>query len=205
MARYDNRVFALIVIVLTMSLFVPACMAIQPQATQPVQVVYPTIVITQYVTQVVATTTITPTPLPTSPNQTPSVVNVGWDPYTVAIYYPIVGCVASRLHEKDVAFIANAGVDLYVSKDIVYSPSIRKLAPGEMVDITKGPWCSNGTLIWKVTTSDGAEGFAPEGNGETYWMLPMPPGTIKVYKKTDPWAILNQLIRTRGRSSGSGD
>ena len=172
------------------------------QSTPAVQVVYPTVVITQYVTQVVATPTITPIPLSTSvSNQTPSVAIGGWDSFTVAIYYPIAGCVASRLHEGDVAFVANAGVDIIQSKDIGYSPVYRTLAPGELVDITKGPWCSGGSLIWRVGTADGLDGFVPEGNGEIYWMLPMPPGTEKVVVR-DPesiWNGLNKWLQKRFR------
>ena len=195
MTRIKKKGLALAVIGLSLFLFVPACLSIAPQATQAVQVVYPTVVITQYITQVVATPTITPTPLPTSASiQTPSVVNVGWDPFTVEIYYPIPGCVASRLHEGDVAFVANNGVDLLQSKDIGYSPVTRVLAAGEMVDITKGPWCSGGNLIWKIATAENEEGFAAEGNGENYYLLPMPPGTDSVVVE-DPNSVWNGLSR----------
>jgi hypothetical protein len=196
MTRIKKKGLALALIGLSFVLFVPACLSLAPRSTQAVQVVYPTIVITQYITQVVATPTITPPPPPTSiSNQTPSVVNVGWDPFTVQIYYPIVGCVASRLHEGDVAFVANEGVDLLQSKDIGFSPIYRTLVTGEMVDITKGPWCSSGTLIWKVTTAEGEDGFAAEGDGEIYWLLPMPPGTESVVEKIDPNTLLNSLNR----------
>ena len=195
MTRIQTKGLALAVIGLSLFLFVPGCLSITPRATQAVQVVYPTIVITQYVTQVVATPTITPTPLPKSASiQTPSVVNVGWDPFTVEIYYPIQGCVASRLHEGDVAFVANYGVDLLQSKDIGYSPVTRVLAPGEMVDITNGPWCSHGNLIWKIATAENEDGFAAEGNGEDYYLLPMPPGTESVVI-TDPNNVWNGLSR----------
>jgi hypothetical protein len=195
MAHIKKKGLALAVIGLSLFLFVPACLSVAPQATQSVQVVYPTIVITQYVTQVVATPTITPIPPPTSAvKQAPSTVNTGWDPFTVQIYYPLVGCVASRLHEGDVAFVANAGVDLYNTKDTGYSPTYRKLLPGEMVDITKGPWCTNGALVWKVGTADGLAGFVPEGDGNTYWLLPMPPGTDNVVGKS-PTDLLNSLNR----------
>jgi len=172
---------ALALMGLSLFLFIPACLSVAPQSTQAVQVVYPTVFITQYVTQVVATPTITPTPLPTTESdEMPTVLDVGWDPFAAPIYYPIVGCVASRLHLDDVAFVANEGIDLHVSKDIDYAPVNRVLQPGEMVDIAKGPWCISDFLIWKVTTSDGSQGFVAEGNGETYSLLPMPPETESV-------------------------
>ncbi len=66
MARYKIKGLALAVIGLSFFLFVPACLSVAPRSNQPAQVVYPTVVITQYVTQVVATPTITPIPLPTT-------------------------------------------------------------------------------------------------------------------------------------------
>jgi hypothetical protein len=196
MARIKKKGLALALIGLSFVLFIPACLSFAPRTTQAVQVVYPTIVITQYITQVVATPTITPPPPPTSAsNQTPSVVNVGWDPFTVQIYYPIAGCVASRLHVGDVAFVAYEGVDLLQSKDIGFSPIFRTLVSGEMVDVNKGPWCSSGSLIWKVTTAEKEDGFAAEGNGEIYWLLPMPPGTESVVEKENPNDLLNSLNR----------
>jgi hypothetical protein len=196
MTRIKKKGLALAVLGISLVLFIPACLSVAPRSTQSVQVVYPTVLITQYITQVVATPTITPPPPPTlAANQTPSVVNVGWDPFTVEIYYPVIGCVASRIHEGDIAFVANGSVDLLQSKDIGYSPVYRTLEPGEMVDITKGPWCSNGSLIWKVATAEGEVGFVPEGNGETYWLLPMPPGTESVVGKS-PTDLINTLNRT---------
>jgi hypothetical protein len=181
MTRIKKKCLALAVIGLSLILFFPACLSVAPRSTQPVQVVYPTVLITQYVTQVVATPAILPKPLPTTDsNQTPSVVDVSWDPFAAVIYYPIAGCVASRLHKGDVAFAATEGLALHASKDIGYSPENRALQPAEMVDITQGPWCNSGSLIWKVKTSDGTDGFAPEGNGELYALLPMPPGTESV-------------------------
>jgi hypothetical protein len=181
MLRIKMQGLTLAVIGLSLSLFVPACLSVAPQSTQAVQVVYPTVLITQYITQVVATPTIMPTSLPTTESQeTPSVVNIDWDPFAAPIYYPIVGCVASRLHVGDVAFAASNDIDLHSSKDISFSPVERVLQPAEMVDITKGPWCDAGSLIWKVQTADGKDSFAPEGNGELYVLLPMPPGTKSV-------------------------
>ena len=204
MTRNKMRGLVMAIIGLSLFLFVPACLTIAPRATPAVQVVYPTVVITQYVTQVVATPTITPIPPPTSvSNQTPAVINAGWDPYTVAIYYPIVGCVASRLHEGDVAFVANEGLEMFQTKDILYAPAYRTLSPGELVDIEKGPWCSDGNLIWKVSDADGQEGFLPEGNGSMYWLLPMPPGTeftTKVENENESWLdYLSRLLSKRGK------
>jgi hypothetical protein len=131
MTHTKKRGLALAMFGLSLVLFIQACLSVAPRSTQSVQVVYPTVLITQYVTQIVATPTITPLAPPTSAaNQTPSMVEVGWDPFTVQIYYPIVGCVASRIHEGDIAYVANGSIDLYQSKDIGYSPAYRKLAPG---------------------------------------------------------------------------
>jgi hypothetical protein len=172
-------------LVLFLFLILQACVGFSSDEPQGVQVVYPTIVITQYVTQVVATPTNTLPPPSTQAVAATQVLNVGWDPFSAPIYYPIIGCVASRLHEDDVAFVANAGSEgIHWSKDIGYAPIYRKLIPGELMDIDKGPWCSNGAIIWKVITADGYTGFVPEGDGNVYYLLPMPPGTDKVWTKS---------------------
>jgi len=207
MTHLKKRELALALLSLSLFLFIPACLTVGPRATQPVQVVYPTVVITQYVTQIVATPTITPTPLPT-PNvsPTPDFVNISWDPYAVPIYYPVVGCVASRLHEEDVAFVANDGLSLSTSKDILYAPAVRELEPGEMVRIDKGPWCMSGMLIWKVKTADNESGFVPEGNGETYWLLPLAPDTeLVVAKGYNTMDLINYWLKTRGRYKNPGN
>ena len=117
--------------------------ACAPTPTQPpvdTVIAYPTVIITQYVTQVVATPTITPIPPPTKQVQviTPA-ASTGWDPFKVDIYYPIRGCVASRLHVGDVAFVAGGPVGLYMSENIGDAPTFRNLEPGEMIDIEAGP------------------------------------------------------------------
>jgi hypothetical protein len=78
--------------------------------------------------------------------------------------------------------VANgAGVlGIHQTKDIGYAPIWRHLEAGEAMDIVKGPWCDQGSIIWKVATADGYVGFVPEGNGQIYWLLPMPPNTERV-------------------------
>ena len=186
MTRIKTKGLALAVIGLSLFLFVPACLSVAPRSTPAVQVVYPTVVITQYVTQVVATPTITPTPLPTSvSNQTPSVVKVGWDPFTVADLLPSCRLCRVSPARRRCGFCSQCWRGSFTIQRHRLFAGYRILAPGEMVDITKGPWCSGGSLIWKSRYCRWVEGFVPEGNGETYWLLPMPPGTENVVVK-DP-------------------
>ena len=172
--------------VLMVLVIVSACMPTPTQPPADTAIAYPTVLITQYVTQVVATPTITPIPLPTKQVQvfTPA-ASTGWDPFKVDIYYPLRGCVASRLHVDDVAFVAGGPIGLYISANISDLPTYRNLDPGELVDIEGGPSCFNNMLIWKIGTGDKMVGYTAEGNGDNYWLLPMPPTTDEVITKAD--------------------
>lgn len=150
----------------------------QPQP----QMVYPTVVIVQYVTQVVATVTPAPptTPVPNKPTEAPAAVAasrpIGYDPFSQPIYYPIKGCqVASRLHVGERVFVANGigTIGLHMSKDIGGAPIFRHLEPGEVLDVIDGPYCQRLSLVWEVVDITGQKGFVPEGDGELYWLLPM--------------------------------
>lgn len=140
----------------------------------------PTIYVTQYLTQVVATALPT-TPAPEiNPTAVPPQSSSTWDPLAAPIYYPVIGCVASRLHEGQRAFVANVDkpVRIYSSRDLHNDPGIRDLQLGEILLIIKGGWCTDNHLYWKVEAeADGTKGFVIEGNGEEYWLLPMPPET----------------------------
>jgi hypothetical protein len=130
------------------------------------------------VTQVVAT------PLPTLPvppaSATPLPVPTKFDPnnpINAPIYYPIPGCPASRLHVGDRAFVALTGekIRIYSTENVLFDPGFRSLVLDEVLQIEDGPACPNEWLIWYVEAEeDGIEGWVPEGDGETYWLLPAP-------------------------------
>lgn len=141
----------------------------------PTPTTHPTLIITQVVTEI-----ITPTPLPvipTSPQteQVEPTLTPTFDPFSVPIYYPLPDCVASRLHKGDTAVVSYLGG----SNGIRYSPDmslndniVSYAQPGDRLIIRDGPFCSFGWLVWFIETSDGFLGYTPEGNGETYWLLP---------------------------------
>jgi hypothetical protein len=139
------------------------------------------VVITKVVTQVYVPTvpTSTPTPVPTG-TPAPVMVSSGWNPYAVPIYYPIIGCSASRLHMGDTALIVYSGgrVGLYNKKEMDFNPIMKHPPAGSEVEIIGGPWCDGDTILWKVLITESnvqAEGYFPEGNGEEYWLLPLAP------------------------------
>lgn len=188
MNRIKKKTLVLLGLVSSLMVFVSACIGSVAQSPQQPQVIYPTVVITQFVTQVVATPTTAPTVAPKPVVQAAAPVTTGgWDPMSVPIYYPLRGCVASRIHEGDVAFVANnaGGLGIHYSKDVHYSPIFRNLESGELIDIVKGPWCNEGTIIWKAATDEGYIGFVAEGNGSVYWLLPMGPETESVLTKEE--------------------
>lgn len=55
------------------------------------------------------------------------------------------------------------------------SKIIGLIQPGEIVDILDGPGCSNGWVWWKIRKSDGLTGWTAEGDGSSYWLLPVSP------------------------------
>ena len=136
----------------------------------------PTVVIVQYVTQVVAT--VTPAPprhrYPADPKDAASFY--GLRPVFGGMHYPVSGCqVASRLNIGDVAFVAvgSEQFGIHFSKDVGFSPITRKLTPGELLYILDGPTCNRNGLVWQVLAdADDAMGYVIDGNGETYWLLP---------------------------------
>ncbi|MFM8319282.1 MAG: hypothetical protein ACKOC5_00075 [Chloroflexota bacterium] len=171
-SKINRGLLALVLLALAVS---SGCAAQQPQ------VVYPTVVIVQYVTQVVATVTAspvlptsTPTPAATS---TPSPFRLanGFDPFSVQITYPLTNCpVGSRLAVGEQAFVASGAgtIGLSMSTDIGPAPLYRKLDAGEILYIVGGPFCKDNGLVWQVIASDGKWGYVPEGNGSIYWLLP---------------------------------
>jgi hypothetical protein len=196
MTQKIKKSLAILGIILSIAVLISACVSSVSESEQQPQGNQPRIVITQLITQIVATPTITPTPEPTEVVKVVVPVSSGgWDPFSVPIYYPIQGCVASRLHEGDVAFVANGAgtLGIHYSKDTRESPIFRRLDPGEAIDIIKGPWCDSGSVIWKVASSDGYIGFVPEGDGSVYWLLPMSPTTDPVLSKEE--YRIRQLVR----------
>jgi hypothetical protein len=168
-------IFGLVVLSL---LFTSACASETQQTELPET--EPVVHVTQFITQVVATSPpATLTPVPTFTPSAPPTYS-GWDPLAQPIYYPVMGCNASRLHVGDRAFAAYvSGVSgFYLGKDIFFDPLIRKPQAGEVVDVIDGPWCRRNVLIWKVfVNADQREAFSPEGDGAEYWLLPMKPYT----------------------------
>jgi len=163
------------------------CIGVSEQNTETEQRHYPTVFITPLVTQIIATRSAS-TATPEEELTSTPIADTSWNPLKVAAYYPIRGCVASRLHIGDAAFVAYNGgkMGVYPSKDIEYSPLVRTTQPGEAFMIVEGPWCVQNTLIWKVNTTNEEdsvgigspmvneiENYVPEGNGEQYWLLPL--------------------------------
>jgi len=130
MFRKDKKRLAILVAIVSMVLLFTACTG--TQAPAEVQVVYPTVYVTQYVTQVVATAPASSlsTAQPVVETPAPTEVQpqaVSWDPFSAEIYYPMLGCSASRLHVGDDAFISYSGglIGLYRYKNLSFEPTLR--------------------------------------------------------------------------------
>jgi hypothetical protein len=160
---------------LALFVLLPAC--IQAPAA-PTQVNTPAvIVVTQVITEIIpptpvpATPTYTPAPTREPPTPTPT-----WDPLSAPIYYPLEDCVASRLHVGDKAQVSLVGGanGIRYGRDLYYDTVVAYAQPGSVLEIENGPWCSHGWIVWFVRTADGTVGYTPEGNGNEYWLWPMP-------------------------------
>lgn len=172
-----NRHHLLLSLLLALAILLAACGG---QGTTGAQAPQVTVVIQQMVTQIVATSPPTNPPPPVQPTPSPQPTATypsQWNPFSIPIYYPLIGCIASRLHEGDTAIVATTGgsLGLYQSRDLPYAPLIRKLNVGEIWYILRGPHCVQDMLLWEVINLEKETGFIPEGNGEVYWLLPAPP------------------------------
>lgn len=177
--RKGRRVFWLVfssLVLLAIACRVEAPRVIMEEATPTPEVRVMTQVVTQIITPtppLVPPKTATPSPSP-GPSPSPT-----WDPLAVPIYYPLEGCVASRLHVGDKVFVTLVGGPnaIRYGLDLQYDTIAIYAQPGDTLEIIGGPWCSHGWIVWFVRTLTGFMGYTPEGNGEEYWLLPLPPGT----------------------------
>jgi hypothetical protein len=167
------RVSRLLLVVISLHLALAACgTSPAAEATATPQVIY----VTQVVTQIIPPTPVPPTATP-PPTETPLPPTPTFDPLSAPIYYPLADCVASRLHVGDRAMVSLQGGPngIRYGRDLAEGTVIAEAQPGAILEIVNGPYCSRGWIVWFVRTSDGVEGFTPEGNGNEYWLLPTAP------------------------------
>lgn len=92
----------------------------------------------------------------------------------IVISKPCPDAATSRLKIGDLA---------YVTKDPPLPNRVRQdpntdadilgyITPGGSMEIIGGPECANGWVWWRVKNAD-LEGWTPEGDQETYWLVPL--------------------------------
>ena len=172
----NQKKIVLLIFTLVMVAVMTACRGDAGSENEVGQVISPTVLVTVFVTPVTATPMpVTPQPTPIPPQPTaPPVVDPN-APWNAPVYFPGPGCGASRLHIEDRAFVAATGhlAKIYLSKNLVYDPGVRDLVPGEEMTILAGPYCDEDWVIWLVKMDvDEIKGWVPEGDGETYYLLP---------------------------------
>ena len=174
MSRGARKMRAYVFSVLALLMLLPACIQIPARTQQAVTP--PVVVITQIVTEMIP-----PTPLPVTPTIAPSAtplpptVTPTYDPLTAPIYYPLKDCIASRLHVGDKAMVSLVGGanGIRYGRDLMEDTILGYAQPGAILKIQAGPWCSRGWIVWLVEAADGMVGYTPEGDGNTYWLLPV--------------------------------
>ncbi len=161
---------------IAISMLLSACIQVVAPTSLPSATV-PVLVITQVITEIIP-----PTPIPVTPTMTktftpePPTPTATWNPLNAPIYYPLKDCVASRLYIGDLAMVSLQGGanGIRYGRDLYYDTIIGYAQPGAVLEILNGPWCSHGWIVWLVRMKDGTTGYTPEGDGDSYWLLPMP-------------------------------
>lgn len=87
---------------------------------------------------------------------------------------PCPDAATSRLKIGDIAYVTK---DPPLPNRIREEPNVDSeimglINPGGGMEILDGPACSNGWVWWKVKNAD-YEGWTPEGDLETYWLIPL--------------------------------
>jgi hypothetical protein len=172
---FHDRKRRLILSVLISLLFAITACSIGATQAPPTPTAPPEVIVTEVITQVVVATTAAPSPTPNYTPTTALTVTPTWDPYSAPIWYPLKDCVASRLHVGDKAMVTYGGTanGIRYGRDIHYDTIAGYAQPGQIIDIIDGPWCSQGWMVWMVKTADGLSGYTPEGDGNSYWLLPV--------------------------------
>jgi len=94
------------------------------------------------------------------------------------IYYPFADCAGSRLRVGDRALISSGGGFNAIRDTADTHPSdniIGKAYPGDYLQITDGPVCNWGWILWEVKLEkNGLTGWTPETDGEEFWIQSVP-------------------------------
>ena len=147
----------------------PVILTVTPANTEEVMII------------ITATSESSLTPMPTNvPAATNSPVpttapTLSLTPKAPSTWSACPGTFLSQLHVGDNAM---------VSKDPPLPNNVRAQAdktskflfaiqPGEVVQITSGPGCSNNWVWWQIKTQDGRSGWTAEGDGTDYWLVPV--------------------------------
>ncbi len=84
------------------------------------------------------------------------------------------GAYLSQLHVGDKAMVS---LDPPLPNNVRAEPEttakfLYVIQPGDVVEITGGPGCSNNWVWWQILTQDGRTGWTAEGDGTEYWLVP---------------------------------
>lgn len=163
---------ALSLIGLSLLLFTYACSSPTPQVVEVTRIVPTVLIVTQIVTPVAtAEPTATPPPPPT-PTLAPTLVPTE----AVQVYYPLADCGPSIVKPGGHVMVSYQGGKSAIRSTPDMAPAgniIGYALPGEYLKVISGPVCNYQRLMWMVETAYGLTGWTPEGDGETWYLIPV--------------------------------
>lgn len=168
LTSHTNNAFLCFVFIIL--LITTGCATPTPVIVIVTQNVPQTVIVTQLVTvEVTPIPSLTPAPQIT-PTSTSPVGNFDF-------YYPFPDsdCGKSIVHVGDRVYVNYGGTTnaLRSTTDNRFPENVIGYAvQGEALDVTDGPECSFGLIMWKVKTSYNVYGWTAEGNGEDFWLIP---------------------------------
>jgi hypothetical protein len=95
---------------------------------------------------------------------TPTATSTARPPTATATVRPTSAAACPRARVAQVYSSLRAGIQ----SDRI----LRVMRPGDTIEVLAGPYCSFGPYNWWQVRSGGVTGFATEGTGGTYWLVP---------------------------------
>lgn len=119
---------------------------------------------------------------------------------------PGIVYIRTRLAPTLQARVLPNGVSNLRAEAAVSAALVRSLPGGTPLEIVSGPVCDSEGYLWWQVEADGALGYVAEGQGEDYFIEPLPPvnlPTNPVVIEPGNAALIGELAKLQGNIAGS--